>query len=161
MSTAVCPSRSFQSPHLSSGITEDADRWREQDQDIRKNMSRATSLNAHEFEQDLFELFEEHSTDNWDGYGAKPVTTASFLSAINFWRMLPITIPRPELAVDPDGAIVFEWYRGARKILSIAVERDNRVTYAGLFGPSKVSGTEYYDQDLPETVFLQIQRVLS
>lgn len=161
--SVVCPTRtgSFRAMRPSSGISEDAGRWEAQENSIQQNMSRATSLNGQEMEQDLILLFQQHSNDNWDGYGAKPVTLENLLAAINFWRTLPTTVPRPELAVDPDGAIVFEWYRRPRKVFSVAVEKDNRVTYAGLFDSSKESGTDYFDQDLPETIFLQIQRVLS
>lgn len=160
--SVVCPF-SIESLHAwrpSPGISEDACRWETQETSLREDMSSATSLNGHEMEQELFLLFQKHSIDNWDGYGAKSVTLENFVAAINFLHMLSPTLPKPELGVDPDGGIVFEWYRRPDKVFSVSVEKDNLLTYAGLFDFSKASGTEYFDQDLPEIIFLQIQRLL-
>jgi len=161
--SVVCPTRieNFRALRASSGISEDAERWEAQEYNIREDMSRATSLEGQEIEQDLFLLFQEHSTDNWDGYGAKAVTQEGLSAAFSFWWMLPTTVPRPELGVDPDGSIVFEWYRRPRRVFSVTVEKDNRLIYAGLFDSNKASGTEYFEHGLPETIFLQIQRVIS
>lgn len=152
---------SLNAPRLSSGVSLEADRWEAQENNIRENLSRATSGYGQETEQELFKLFEEHSDDNWDGYGAKHITRENLVAARNFWQMLPTTIERPELGVDPDGGVVFEWYRRPRRVFSVTVEKDNRLTYAGLFDSSKASGTEYFDFALPEAIFLNIQRVLS
>ena len=151
---------SFRAPCLSSGVSDDAGRWEAQENNIRENMSKATSIDGEEMEQELLKLLEEHSDDNWDGYGAKSITLESFLYAISFWQMLPTTVPRPDLGVDPDGGVVFEWYRSPRRVFSVTIEKDKRLTYAGLFDSNKASGTEYFDCDVPELIFRHILRAL-
>lgn len=159
----ACPNRieSFQSLPPCSGTSEDAHVWEKLESKIREDMSRAMSVDGQEIEQELSQLFQEHCMDNWDGYGAKPITHENFLAAINFLHILPTSVRRPEFSVDPDGAIVFEWYRRPRRVFSVAVEKNNRLTYAGLFDSSKESGTDYFDSDLSEVLFLHIQRVIS
>ncbi|GAI04857.1 unnamed protein product, partial [marine sediment metagenome] len=46
--------------------------------------------------------------DDWDSYGARPIDAKSLLNATLFARLLPMTVPIPEIYVDPDGEIGFE-----------------------------------------------------
>jgi hypothetical protein len=99
--------------------------------------------------------------DNWDGYGARPIDPESCLKAIQFSKLLPMDIPLPEVEVDTDGEIRFEWYRSPRQVLSVAVGGDGALAYAGLFGASKTHGTEYISDELPTTILDSIRRVYS
>jgi hypothetical protein len=98
--------------------------------------------------------------DNWDGFGAKAVDINSYENAVRFCRMLPITIPIPEIYVDNNGMLEFEWYKEPRKIMSVTVKNDNKLVFAGLFGrENKAYGTEELGQKLPKTIFDYLQRV--
>jgi len=101
------------------------------------------------------------SKSDWDSYGAKAVDLDSVHSAIWFARLLPMHIPIPDIYVDPDGEIVFEWYLDPRRVFSITVTRNGELAYAGLFGVNKVYGVEYLDDELPEIVIDNIFRVFS
>jgi hypothetical protein len=101
------------------------------------------------------------SVDDWDGYGAKAVDLDSVPSAIWFARLLPMHVPIPDIYVDPDGEIAFEWYLGPRRVFSVTVRRNDELAYAGLFGVNKIYGVEYLDDELPETVLDNIFRVFS
>ena len=109
----------------------------------------------------LIDASIECSSNNWDGYGAKAVDLDSYLAAQKFWSMLPTTVPIPEISVDPDGEFIFEWYNGPRKVFSVIVERSHQLTYAGLFGDSKVYGNEYFEHELPLTILFNLQRTLT
>lgn len=47
--------------------------------------------------------------ENWDSYGAKPVSREAAKHALRFGRSLPADIPIPDIAPSPDGGILFEW----------------------------------------------------
>jgi hypothetical protein len=98
---------------------------------------------------------------NWDGYGAKPIDPDSCLRAIHFSKLLPMYVPIPEIDVDTDGEVRFEWYRGPRRLFSVAVRGNGELTYAGLFGVSKTHGTEYLSDELPKVILDNVSRVYS
>ena len=62
--------------------------------------------------------------ENWDGYGAHPVSTNAVEHAERFVILLPATVPDPDPSVDTDGAMAFEWYRGPRRVFSVSVTGD-------------------------------------
>ena len=53
--------------------------------------------------------------------------------------------------------ITLEWYRGKRMLFSISLSGKNELVYAGLFGPNKVHGTEYFGSSIPKKVIENIQ----
>jgi hypothetical protein len=103
----------------------------------------------------------ESRVDNWDSYGAKAINANSFFTAIWFARLLTMSIPIPDIYVDPDGEIVFEWYLGPRRVFSVIARKNDELAYAGLFGINKVSGVEHIDDELPNTILDNISRVFS
>src|SRR4030042_6147898 len=104
---------------------------------------------------------KEHSIDNWDGYGAQAVDTVSCANALWFSRLLPMQVPVPEIYIDPDGEVTFEWYIAPRKVFSVTVRGNKELAYAGLFGANKTHGTESLYDEVPETILEAISRVLS
>lgn len=132
--------------------------------DIEENLfARNMTIGRHcwETRRSLAEALESLAVDNWDGYGAKAVDTDSCLKAIQFSRLLPMDIPVPEIEIDTDGEVRFEWYRNPRQVLSVAVGGDGGLAYAGLFGASRIHGTEYFSDELPNTILDSIRRVCS
>ncbi len=105
----------------------------------------------------LGEVYEECS-ENWDGYGASAVGLDTYLESRRFLQLIPTTLPFPEITIEPDGEIAFEWYEGPRMILSVSVGSDNALTYAGLFGINKTHGMEYFGDELPATILSNLQR---
>jgi len=109
--------------------------------------------------ENLLEVKAEHSVDNWDGYGAKAIDDESYKNAFNFALSLPTNLPIPEIYVEPDGEVAFEWYEGKRKVFSISIGSKNHLVYAGLFGASKTYGVEYFYDDVPEIILSNIHRL--
>ena len=103
----------------------------------------------------------EFSEDDWDGYGAKSVDRKSCEESLRFLDMLPGTIPAPEVAVEPDGMVAFEWYEEPRWVFSVSFETNGELVYAGLFGNRKTHGTECFGEQLPQTILGNIRRVYS
>jgi hypothetical protein len=102
----------------------------------------------------------EAATDNWDGYDGRPVTYGVKLRAEAFLNALPADVPLPTIiAVDPDGEIAFEWYRGPRQVVSVSVGDRYAVAYAGLFGTNTSHGTEYFMDEFPAAVMDILRRL--
>lgn len=97
--------------------------------------------------------------DNWDRTGSARVEPSTHVYANQFLRILPHDLPVPDISVDADGEILFEWDRGPRQIFSVSIGRDGTLTFAGLFGQSKIHGTEHLREALPLVIAHSLQRV--
>lgn len=109
----------------------------------------------------LLQAESMYSEDNWDGYEAKGINRESRQNAFNFALSLPSTIPTPEIYVDPDGEVAFEWYEDKRKVFSISFGSKNKISYAGTYGFNKTYGVEYFCDDMPEVILRNINRLYS
>ena len=145
------------------GVSEDARRLQKQIADILENLEQSETIGGHfrETQQLLDKATEECFVDNWDDYGAKAIDEISYGKAIYFSRLLPPNIPVPEIYIDPDGEVTFEWYTGPRQVFFLSIGSNNELVYAGLFGANKTHGVEYLDDELPGTILDNINRVFS
>jgi len=109
--------------------------------------------------ENLLEVKSEHSVDNWDGYDAKAINDNSYKNAWQFALSLPPNLPIPEIYIEPDGEVVFEWYEDKRKVFSISIGSENKLAYAGLFGVNKTYGVEYFYDDVPDVILNNIYRL--
>lgn len=97
-------------------------------------------------------------SEDWDSEGSAPVEPSTFMHAYNFLAALPTHTPAPDVAIDPDGEISFEWDGGSRKVFSVSVGSDGTLTFAGLFGHSRVHGLDHFVDSVPTTVSAGIER---
>jgi hypothetical protein len=109
----------------------------------------------------LARVYEECSVENWDGYNARPIREDAFFEAEKLIKMLPSTLPMPDIAPEPDGGISLEWYRGVRMLIAISLRGENDIIYAGLFGPNRIRGAAYFGSSLPKEVLEKIQDLFS
>lgn len=110
----------------------------------------------------LDEAYQECSTDNWDGYGAQPITASTYTEALAFLNALPTNIPIPEVIPEPDGSVGFEWENGPNRIFSASLNGKGTITYAGLIGKGvKAHGTEIFDDAIPQNIIAAIKRIYS
>ena len=109
----------------------------------------------------LWNAVKECGDDDWDGYDAKGMNWNSHQESLRFLDMLPGTTSAPEVAVDPDGMVAFEWHEEPRWVFSVSFETNGAIAYAGLFGNSKTHGTEYFGQAIPQSILDSIRRVYS
>jgi len=107
----------------------------------------------------LNEIIQEASEFNWDGYGAYPVDKLGQYKAIRFLESLPKDLPIPDIGVDSDGDVSFHWYSETDNVFSVSVSGTGELTYAGIFGKSKIHGTEYYRDEIPKIILLNLQRL--
>ena len=145
------------------GVSESANEIQRETEELQKDFSRSITFGEHlsKMLENLFQAKQEHSIDNWDGYGAKAIDEQSCENAIRFVLSLAPDIPTPEIDVEPDGEVVFEWYEGPRQVFSISIGSRNELAYAGLFGANKIYGVEYLYDDIPEVILDNVRRVFS
>ena len=123
----------------------------------------AIAVAASDVHQQLIaEMVEESmdcASDGWDGYGAKAIGADAFEVARRFVRALPAYFPKPRVVTDPDGWFAFEWNRGKRKSVVVAVDPAYRLHFSGLLGAAEMDGSEPFFGILPESVERLLQRL--
>ncbi len=108
----------------------------------------------------LFEIYEECSKPDWDGYGASSISEETYEEAFRIIDSLPSTIKMPEITCEPTGEIAFEWNRGKGQVFVISVGGKHKINYAGIFGGNnKIHGSEYFDESIPSTVINNLRRL--
>jgi hypothetical protein len=107
----------------------------------------------------LYKYFCASCEPEWEVCGASAVSFEAYLKAEKFIQALPTSFPVPEVAVDPDGEISLEWYRGSGRVFSVSIGPGDDLSYAGLFGPNKVHGTETFNAAIPKVVLENIRRL--
>lgn len=109
---------------------------------------------------ELAAVYRDAADDDWDGYGAAAVDPMSYFWARCFLMLLPAVDAGVEIAADPDGELSIEWYQAPDRVFSVSIGRDGRLSYAGRFGRSTVSGTEYFADDIPWEISAHISKLL-
>ncbi len=152
---------SIESAQYSSGIENTIDNIKEMV--ILGRLYTVTLGKLNEMQQELSELFVECSEKDWDGYDANPLTERAYLEARRFIQSLSFipSFPIPEIVPEPSGEIGFEWYKENRQVFIASVSGKNELVYAGLFGPNKVHGTEYFGDSLPSIIIANLKRLYS
>lgn len=89
---------------------------------------------------------------NWDGYGAAPLAPAVERRARRLARLLPASLPLPEVTPAPSGSIDLEWRAGRAECLSLCVCESGPVQYDGRVGGEEVSGSFPLAAPLPARV---------
>lgn len=111
----------------------------------------------------LIEVYTECSVEDWDGMGALPVSKGALSDAVKLIYLLPsnMTFPMPTITAMPNGEIALEWYRGSRAIFVVSVSGNSEIIYAGLYGPNKKHGIEYFGSSLPPEIISNLRRLYS
>jgi len=89
-------------------------------------------------------------------------TSPVFLMAQRFLLALPTHMPPPELAMDADGEISFDWQGPAGRCFTATLREDGRLSYsARISAVDKDYGTKQFSDAIPEKVIELVQRVTS
>lgn len=145
---------SYQSGYYGTAVSEDAKRL----SDIYKNaidtpFFESTTLNIDE----VFDgLLEDYGSENWDGYGASPITASAVEKAKQFLTAIPGAISQPEVDASSSGEISFEWYKDPAHIFVVEINKTGDLNFAGLFGHRKNNGVSYFDGNIPQEIISHI-----
>jgi hypothetical protein len=100
----------------------------------------------------LATVYQAAQVDDWDGEGSRRVEPSTYMYARQLLRLFPSSVALPDIAIDIDGEILFEWDYGRRRIFAISIGRDGTLTFAGLFGHTKIHGIDHFREELPLTI---------
>jgi len=93
--------------------------------------------------QQLYEVFEVCSSDNWDGEQAKAISREAIRYTERFLNSLPLGMEAPDVCAEPDGAITLEWYRSTNKVISISIDDSDWLYFAAIIGDRKRHGADF------------------
>lgn len=147
-----------------SGVSKEAETIEGQLSDVKSNIKEKNISIGKSFsdvQNELDAILEEAAEENWDGYGAKSAIPESYLESQRFLNAYPMSLPLPEVTIDPDGEFSFEWYRDHEHYFSISFSVDSYLTYAGIFGINKANGIEYFEDEIPKIILENVKRVYS
>lgn len=109
---------------------------------------------------DLYAAYRECCTEDHDGFRGQSVTRQTYDLAFRFLSALPVTLPTPEVSVDPDGEVSFEWIEARDRRVAVSLNEQGRLSYAALYGNGVTThGTEIFDDSIPETVIQLVKRL--
>ena len=81
--------------------------------------------------------------------------------ATRFLRRMPYDVVTPDIDIDDDGEVAFEWIIEAGRRLSITFSPRGRINYSGLFDGGEAFGAEWFDDEIPESILRCIRRLVS
>ncbi len=101
----------------------------------------------------IYELAKECSMEDWDGYGALPLSIKSVEDGLQFVRLLPCDTPLPEVSPEPDGLLALEWTASKSRRLSVSFCESSRIAYAWIDGSDRGHAVARFDgQSIPRRV---------
>lgn len=79
--------------------------------------------------------------------------SALFTMAQRFLLVLPSDVPTPELDVDSDNDVLFDWYGSNSKMLTVALRKDGQLSFAARLSPSKSrNGNDVFFEAVPQEI---------
>ena len=107
---------------------------------------------------EILEVWREHQEVGWDGESAPPVSRDAVSTALEFARLLPLELEKPEVVPENDGSIGFEW-RSDDCILAMSFLPNGYYTFAGHFPKKqKLHGSGQFDDTVPSEVWARLEK---
>ena len=111
---------------------------------------------------ELEELRINACRPNWDSLGSASLDADTYQIAKRFILALPSSLPAPELTVDRDGEVNFDWFASGGQIFSASLRKDGRIAFAGQFSARKrLSGLEEFNDSVPKRIVESIKTIYS
>lgn len=89
--------------------------------------------------------------------GAKAFTLAQ-----RFLLALPSNLPAPELDIDDDGDVVFDWAGPPDRLMSVALNPDGRITFAARLSANRARhGSDYFSDAIPHEILDLLAQITS
>jgi hypothetical protein len=111
---------------------------------------------------ELEELRNIASYPNWDNLGSRQLDADTYEIAKRFILALPSSLPAPELTVDRDGEVNFDWFSSGGQVFSASLRKDGRIAYAGQISTRKrFSGLDEFNDSIPKKIVESIKSIFS
>lgn len=79
--------------------------------------------------------------------------------AAAFLWALPDWVPLPDVVVESDGEIGFDWDEGPRSVISVSIGEGPMIKYAALLGSEPIHGRLAFAGSLPATLSFLLDRL--
>lgn len=119
----------------------------------------AASDSKQQLISEINELMMDCVHENWDGHGAQKASRDAYLAALRFVNALPSGFQQPEPVVDRDGCFSFEWRRGPRRSVVVAVHPDYCIHWTAWIGTSRQHGCAAFFDKLPTSVLNLLEQL--
>lgn len=107
-------------------------------------------------------LANECAEPDWNGDGACAMNPVALFVAENFIRALPDSIPLPEFAPEPDGAISLDWIQTRHRFLTLSIGAGDRLAYAWIDGSDKGHAVARFDgESIPPLLLEGIRAIIN
>lgn len=103
--------------------------------------------------EEVFRVIEEGTRSG------KAIDSITVTQALALLDALPLWVTAPEVALEPDGQIGFDWVLGRRRMLSLNVGRNGMLGYSSLLGMESSYGRTPFAGELPERVLALLRLV--
>lgn len=108
---------------------------------------------------ELIDLFETCARDGWDGDEGAAMSAATYANARAFLAALPAAFPTPELGVEGEGSVAFDWFPGPGMLFSVSVTEEGKLFFVAVAPESRSSGIERFDGRLPKVITDTLRRL--
>ena len=111
---------------------------------IQELVRRSKSAGYWAARRDLIELFHESPQMEGD-----TMATTTFARAQRLLDTIPSGFPVPEIGLDPDGEVAFDWIRRDRTMVSVSIGPDNDPSYAAGLADGTAYGFLRWEEMFP------------
>ena len=125
---------------------------------LRAPLTDSRAIGVQSLLDDLHLLAQECRVEDWNGYGAKPLSPRSLAPAEVFIRCLGMNSRNASLGATAKGWVTLQWGPGPKWTLSIAITDDGWIHWAALFGSVREHGTTPFMGAIPRNISELIQR---
>jgi hypothetical protein len=95
-------------------------------------------------------------------HGAEKFPELAKRTAFAFIEALPSDVPAPDLGLDEDGEVTFDWAGTNGRMITLALRTDGRLSYAcRISAIDKQNGTKLFVDTIPNVVIECIRQVVS
>lgn len=100
----------------------------------------------------LVNIEAECRTHNWDGYGAKPVSSGAIREIKLLSTLLPPYLSVPDVVPEPTGGIGLEWRKGDAMLI-LSVQGEGVVSFAAILdAETKRYGRDKFATTIPQLI---------
>lgn len=93
------------------------------------------------------------------GHEDRAVDSVCVIHALRFAQALPANLPTPEIVVEADGSIAFDWDLERRRNLTVTIKASGHAGYAALFGHEPIYGKAPMAGTVPATIAFLLRRL--
>jgi len=108
----------------------------------------------------LLEAYQDHRDELSEGTASRlEVTSDTFALAQVALALAPSNVPSPEFSVGPSGEILFDWWKAAKKSLTMSVTPSGKLLFAAIDGTSLLHGSEELVHGFPRAISDALSRL--